>query len=803
MLIAILGLGLLGLAAAFGVYRSLSSGLPDIASLRQVEMQEPLYVHAADGKLMAVFGETRRYPIDIADLPEQVKRAFVAAEDSDFYKHGGIDPKGISRAVWQVLTKREGRVAGGSTITQQVARQFFLSNDYSYVRKAREMLLAMRIEKMLTKDQILELYLNKSFFGNRAYGIAAAAEYYYGKPVKELSLLETATLVSSLKFPSSGNPISNPERNRQRSMYVVDRMLEDGYITPEQAQQARAEPPHAAPHEPPVEFYAPYVAEMVRQEMLARYGEDVFNRGYHVYTTIDADAQAAADRAIIDGLSVYDHRHGWHGVERHVEIPGDAGTTELARHLTGIPAQGALLPAIVAGTASDGSARAVLANGAEITLKPRDADWLSKSPAALLARGDVIRVKSIEAGHFVIDQVPRAQAALVSIDADTGALRALVGGYNYAGNKFNRATQARRQPGSSFKPFVYAASFDKGFNPASIVLDAPVMFRDRVGHTWQPQNDDGEFRGPMRLREALVQSRNLVSVRLLDSIGVDYARKYISSHFGFVEADLPPNLSMSLGAASLTPLSIARGYAVFANGGSLVTPWFIDTVKDRDGKVLFKETPAIACRGCGTSGSTDAPASASDVVDGFNFGATSAPPATAQARQAAEPEPNAMPATAAAQPVRRAPLVADPRTMYQLVSMMRDVVLRGTGTAAKVLGREDIGGKTGSTNNHRDAWFSGFGGPYATTVWVGRDDFSSLGYREYGGKAALPIWVDYMRVALKDKPIRENTPPEGMVQATLNGATEWVKTEDLDRIHDDAYDSPQTNTSDDAAFDIF
>ena len=308
----------------------------------------------------------------------------------------------------------------------------------------------------------------------------------------------------------------------------------------------------------------------------------------------------------------------------------------------------------------------------------------------------------------------------------------------------------------------------------------------------------------MRLREALVQSRNLVSVRLLDSIGVDYARKYISSHFGFTEADLPPNLSMSLGAASLTPLSIARGYAVFANGGSLVTPWFIDTVKDRDGKVLFKEVPATACHGCGSANSNaDATASASDVVDGFNFGAVAAPSATAQAKPATEAKPNAMPATTQAPAARRAPLVADPRTMYQLVSMMRDVVLRGTGTAAKVLGREDIGGKTGSTNNHRDAWFSGFGGPYATTVWVGRDDFSSLGYREYGGKAALPIWIDYMRVALKDKPIRENTPPEGMVQATLNGATEWVKTEDLDRIHDDAYDSPQTNTSDDAAFDIF
>jgi penicillin-binding protein 1A len=452
----------------------------------------------------------------------------------------------------------------------------------------------MRIEKMLSKDEILELYLNKSFFGNRAYGIAAAAEFYYGKPVKELSLLETATLVSSLKFPSSGNPISNPERNRQRSMYVVDRMLEDGYITPAQAQQARAEPPHAAPHEPPVEFDAPYVAEMVRQEMLSRYGEDVFNRGYHVHH----------DRCRCPGrCRPRDHRRlvglrpssrlAWRGATRgnprrcgdHRTGPpsgrhsrtGRAAAGHRCRH--GIrwqrPCRARQRVRNHAQTARCGLAEQI-AGGASGTRRHHSG-------------------QAGEAGRFVLDQVPRAQAALVSIDADTGALRALVGGYSYAGNKFNRATQARRQPGSSFKPFVYAAAFDKGFNPASIVLDAPVMFRDRVGHTWQPQNDDGEFRGPMRLREALVQSRNLVSVRLLDSIGVDYARKYISSHFGFTEADLPPNLSMSLGAASLTPLSMARG-AVFANGGSLVTPWFIDTVKDRDGKVLFKEVPATACR---------------------------------------------------------------------------------------------------------------------------------------------------------------------------------------------------------------
>jgi penicillin-binding protein 1A len=403
----------------------------------------------------------------------------------------------------------------------------------------------------------------------------------------------------------------------------------------------------------------------------------------------------------------------------------------------------------------------------------------------------------------------------------TGAIRALSGGYSFAGNKFNRATQAKRQPGSSFKPFVYAASFERGFNPASIVLDAPVVFRDRVGHLWRPQNDTGNFAGPMRLREAMVQSRNLVSVRLLDAIGVDYARRFIS-HFGFGEKELPPNLSMSLGTASLTPLSVARGYAVFANGGFRVTPWFIDTVKDRNGAVVFKEKPATGCHGCGgaataAGGQVKAP---SAVVDGFDLGP--APGAAPEPAAAAKP---AAAASADAPPRKQidtanmllAPRAIDERIAYQIVSILRDVVQRGTGTAAKVLGREDIGGKTGSTNDHRDAWFSGFGGPYVTTVWVGRDDFKSLGYREYGGKAALPIWIDYMRVALKDTPVQPNVPPDGMVKVAVGaggrlipggegGVTEWVKAEDLERMEADidyGPSNPGENAASEESFDIF
>ena len=791
---------ILALAGAVGLgvlYYTVSSKVPDVQALRNVELQEPLYIYASDGRLMGLYGEIRRYPVQIDQVPARVKQAFIAAEDSKFYEHKGIDPTGIARAVWQIVSRKEGRVAGGSTITQQVARQWFLSSEYSYTRKLVEMMLAVRIEKMLTKDEILELYLNKSFFGNRSYGVAAAAEYYYGKTLDQLTLAETATLVSALKFPSSGNPISNPGRNQQRSAYVVERMREDGYVTAAEAAQAKAEPMHAKPHERPVEVYAPYVAEMVRQDMIARFGPEALTKGYHVTTTLDATLQAAANDAVRDGLGLYDHRHGWNGIERHFDVSADADAAALASHLRGIPAQNGLIPTVVARTHDDGSATVVTADGRETTLPAAASKWTGRTPAKLFKRGDLARIKAgKEPGSFLVDQIPRAQAALVSLDANNGAVRALVGGYSFAGNKFNRATQARRQPGSSFKPFLYAASFEKGFNPASIVLDAPVVFRDRRGHMWRPQNDGGGFRGPMRLREALVQSRNLVSVRLLDGIGVPFARTYISQ-FGFDEAELPPNLSMSLGTASLTPLSVARGYAVFANGGSRVTPWFIDEVKDREGNVVFKENPAVACRGCG-QGAHGGGAPASQVVDGFNFG----PAATTAAAKPAEAKPKAEEKPADPNAVT-APRAIDERTAYQLVSMMRDVVQRGTGTAAKVLGREDVGGKTGSTNDHRDAWFGGFGAQYATVVWVGRDNFQSLGYREYGGKAALPIWIDYMRVALKDKPVALNDPPDGMVQATLNGVTEWVKVEDMDRIQDYDLYGPEDAVPDEEAFDIF
>ena len=535
----------------------------------------------------------------------------------------------------------------------------------------------------------------------------------------------------------------------------------------------------------------------------------MLTKGYHVTTSIDPALQAAADKAVVDGMRVYDHRHGWRKPEQKVEIPADADAKSIGKLLRSIPPQGGLLPAVVTGSGGNGL-QVVLADGSELTLGGTATSWTGKSGQALAQRGDVVRVRRTNldkpdaAPVWAIDQIPRAQTALVSLDADNGAVRALVGGYSYAGNKFNRATQAKRQPGSSFKPFLYAAAFERGFNPASIVLDAPVVFKDRAGHMWRPQNDGGNFAGPMRVREALVQSRNLVSVRLLDAIGVDYARRYIS-HFGFDEKSLPPNLSMSLGTASLTPLSVARGYTAFANGGFLVTPWFIDSVRDRDGKELFKEKPATACPYCAVA-SVPGQASATVVqtkVDGFDLGPTGSAPADAgKPTQTAISRPK--PAKPADPSMIVAPRAIDPRVAWQLQSMMRDVVKRGTATDARVLGREDVGGKTGSTNDHRDAWFSGFGGRYATTVWVGRDDFKSLGYREYGGKAALPIWINYMKVALKEQPERDLDPPEGMVQIKANGVVEWLKVEDEERMLSELDIAPEQDAQpDEEAFDIF
>ena len=800
-----LGLGILALGI---LYWLVAPRLPDVQQLRHVALQVPLSVYSRDGKLIAQFGETRRYPVKVDKIPLPVKQAFIAIEDARFYQHQGLDYRGISRAIWLLATTDNARVPGGSTITQQVAKNFYLSSEYSYSRKLMEMLLALKMERELSKDEILELYLNKIFFGNRAYGVAAAAEYYFGKPLDQLTLAESAALAATPKYPSSGNPIINPSRNIARRNYVLQRMREVGFITAAQERGAQSEPSRASPHEPKVELDAPYLAEMVRRAMVDRYGDESETSGFRVYTTIKSSDQVAAADAVRNGLVEYDRRHGWRGAEAHLDIAADEPEqtmrARLRRYLfiAGMPV--ALVTAV-----SGGSATAVMIAGDPVMLDSQSSKWTGRSPAALLKRGDVIRVSAgAKPGQFDLAQVPRAESALVSLQPEDGAVRALVGGLSFSRSKFNRATQAHRQPGSSFKPFLYSAGFERGYTPASIVLDAPVLFRDRVGHVWRPQNDDGKFYGPMRLREALVQSRNLVSVRLLDAIGVDFARKYITQ-FGFKLESLPPNLSMALGTASLTPMSIARGYTVFANGGFLVEPYFIARVVDRNGVVIAFTHPPRACRTCPQRLAGEARAAV--VVDDFDFSA-GGPGATAGGTPGKPDSTFVGPLLESL-----APRAIDERTAFLASSLMRDVVLRGTATAAKVLERADIGGKTGSTNDHRDAWFSGFGGDLVTTVWVGKDNFESLGYREYGGKAALPIWIRFMGSALKDVPLIDQTPPSGIVTVSVNRSTgglvpegtpgalvDFFKSEDYDRIIAGGYNQQDLGEANDTeAFDIF
>lgn len=796
LLLAGLALGLLGAITVGTLIWMAWPQLPDMAELRRVELQLPMRVESADGRLIALYGETRRFPTPIEQIPPKVRKAFLAAEDARFYEHAGLDFIGIGRAVWLLISTDRARVPGGSTITQQVARGFYLTTEYSIVRKLHEMLLAVKMERVLEKDEILELYLNKIFFGHRAYGVAAAAAFYYGKTLDQLTLAEAAMLAGIPKFPSTANPVSNPERAMERrNYYVLPRMRELGYISEAEFQAALAEPNNARPHEPPVEVDAPHLAELVRQEMEARFGGEALTAGFRVVTTVRADEQNAAVAAVRNGLLAYDRRRSWRGAEGRIENTAELEPVQLERALADFPTIPDLPPAVV--LAVETSRVRLHAHGREaVEIGVEDLAWTRRGGRPL-AVGDVVRL--FHPGGEVaprLAQLPEAQAALVSIDAANGAVHALVGGFSYALNKFNRATQAQRQPGSSFKPFVFAAAFERGYSPASIVVDAPVVFRDRAGNVWRPQNHEEDFAGPMRLREAMVQSRNLVSVRLLDAVGVPFTQNFIA-RFGFPPESLPPNLSMSLGTSSLTPMAMTTGFAAFENSGHRVQPWIIARVYDRNGVVVMESHPPIACVDC--SDTVGGPGTSGALVDGFNFGAT--PVASAPAPTSTTPT-SALPVLAGQGPdlpgppeQRWAPRAIDPRTAFQMRSMLIDAVRRGTGTAARSLGRPDVGGKTGSTNDHRDAWFAGFGGGLATTVWVGRDDFAPLGRGEYGGRAALPIWIDYMAVALADAPVREMPLPEGLLALTIDpasgallpdgspgGIIDYLRPEDRDRL---------------------
>jgi penicillin-binding protein 1A len=808
--------------------------LPSVTVLKDYHMQVPLRVLSADGKLIASFGETRRIPVTIADVPARLKHAVLSAEDADFYHHPGVDWHGIARAGWHVIVTGGDKGPGGSTITQQVARNFFLSPEKLYSRKLTEIFIALRIEHELSKDQILELYLNKMFLGHRSYGVGAAAAYYYGKTLNQLTVAECALIASTFQLPSAVNPINNPTRAIARRNWVLREMLRHQYITKAEYQQAIAEPNHAHAHEQPIEVDAPYIAEMVRRQVLDRLGNDALTEGYVVRTTIVGSRQQAAVQALRDGLVAYDHRHGWRGPEAHQDLPDSAGVQDYQRVLSSYASLSGMQPGLV--TSSDATgAEVYLANADKVKLdlaavrwaRPHiDDDHVGATPRSVdhvLKRGDIIRLSRNPKGDWQLDQIPAAQAALTSINPEDGAIQALVGGFNFGRSKFNRAVMAARQPGSSFKPYLYSAGFEKGFTPASIINDAPLALPDPSlpEGIWTPANDDSKFEGPMRLREALIESKNLVSVRLLDAIGVRYAREY-ATRFGFSLDALPSNLTMALGTASVSPMSMARGYAVFANGGYLVTPYFISEIDDRDGKPVYLANPARACRDCQErllDTSPPGPPPANMIKTPANDIASAGSSAPAESSSVDGMGVAVLPADVhdeATHPPVLAPRVIGPRNDYLITSLMKDVIRapHGTGGAARVLNRTDLAGKTGSTNDHRDAWFVGFNTDLATAVWVGFDDYASLGRGEFGAKAALPIWIDYMGAVLKGLPPGSLPMPPGISTVLINSdsglpttasdpnsMSEIFKVEDVDRLRTQAAQKKQQDQ--DHAYDIF
>ncbi len=598
----------LGLATIFITYLIVSKDLPDVETLRDIQLQVPLRVYTSDGKLISVFGEKRRIPVQIEEMPVYLKNAFIAGEDARFRVHPGVDYQGISRAVWTLVTTGEKSV-GGSTITQQLARNFFLTLEKTFTRKIKEIFLALKIERELSKDEILELYLNKILLGHRAYGVGAAADVYYGKPVSELSLAQCAMLAALPKAPSRINPITSPERAMNRRDYVLGRMLELDFINDDEYQQAISERNTAFYHGATTEVSAPYLAEMVRKEMLARFGQSAYTGGYEVYTTINSGFQTTANQAVIDGLEEYDHRHGYRGAEAHFDLEENTTTDAWDEILRPYKPVAGLVPGLVIEVDED-VALVYQVDGQTIALTLADMLWARKfisrervgfepkSVGDVLQAGDIIRTRLRDEGQRELAQLPEPEALLISISPRDGSIKALVGGYDYTRSKFNRVVQSRRQPGSGFKPFIYSAALAKGKTTASIVNDAPIVFSDaELERDWKPQNYSEKFFGPTRLREAMVNSRNLVSIRLLREIGIPYATGHISS-FGFDPAELPGNLSMALGSASLAPISIVRGYAAFANGGYLIDPYFIERIVDARGIVRFATSPKVVCEEC-------------------------------------------------------------------------------------------------------------------------------------------------------------------------------------------------------------
>lgn len=711
----VLGFATLGTAIALAWPK-----LPSLESLTDYRPRIPLRVYTSDGYLLGEFGEERRAFVKIDQVPQTLKNAILAAEDERFYEHAGVDPVGIVRAALANLASG-GRGQGASTITMQVARNFFLSREKTYNRKLYEILLAVKIERNLTKDQILEIYINQIFLGHRAYGFAAAARTYFDKAIGELTLSEAAMLAGLPKAPSAYNPISNLPRATNRQRYVLRRMLEAGFIDNDVYQTAAGNAVKVATSRPADRpESADFVAEMARQIAVEQFGEDAYHLGIKIITTVSSTDQAAALHALRQGALAYDRRHGYRGPEAFVNLDssGETDIDTLADQLDEFPNFGELASALVL-ESSPKKVRA-FTNNQIITITDGGLSFAApmladRAPQARRIRpGAIIRVRKIDDKNWEILQLPEVEAALVSIDAATGAVRALVGGFDFNRNKFNHATQAYRQPGSSFKPFIYSAALERGYSPSSYVDDAPLYFPAEVtgSKAWEPQNYDNKFDGPMTLRDALTRSKNMVSIRLLQSITPEYAQDYIT-RFGFEPARHPAFLTMALGAGATTPWQLAAGYAVFANGGFKVEPFIVKEIIDGQGRTVAKVDPPVAGRS--------------------------------------------------------APRVIDPRNAWLVDSMLQDVVSRGTAVRAKALRRQDLAGKTGTTNDYVDAWFAGYSPDIVAVSWVGFGQPRNLGRGETGSRAALPIWINYMRTALKDVPEKARALPPGLLPVSLPG----------------------------------
>ncbi len=759
---------LLGILAVVGMYLYVKPSLPDVQSLREVKLQQPMRVLTRDGKLITQFGEKRRIPVTYDEIPLQMIHAFIAAEDDRFFVHPGVDYRGILRAVWVLSTTGEKRV-GGSTITMQVAREFYLTRKKDYMRKVREIFLALKIEQEMSKEEIITLFLNKTFLGHRAYGVSAAARVYYGKVPQDLNLAEIATIAGIPQAPSRLNPVSNPEASKKRRAYVLRRMLEQDYITQAEHDEANLAPIETYVHSAEIEVEAPYVAEMVRNQALELYGDAIYSDGYQIITSLDSTLQNTGNISLRKALHDYDERHGFRRLAGQLNLPSDIeamSDTDWRKLLADYPDIGFLKGMLVLSIEND-IAELVDINGQRHQLTKEAITWAKpkinrdrvgeepKQLSDLMNPGAVIYVREVSNKEgeksLRLAQSPEPDAALIALDPNDGAILALIGGYDFVKSKFNRVTQAQRQPGSSFKPFVYSSALEHGFTPASIFNDAPVVFEDKeLESTWRPQNSSQKFYGPTRMREALTKSRNLVSIRILQEMGITSTVNYLT-RFGFPAENIMKDLSLALGSAAMSPMQMAKAYAIFANGGFRVEPYFIDYIEDSKGERVFEAKPKTACPSCP-----------------LRF-------------KSIDPKLAKLKKKESEKVVRRVLDISDdPESPYAtrvitaenafiVHSMMRDVIRRGTATKAQVLKREDIAGKTGTTNDQRDAWFAGFVPSLVAVSWVGFDDMQKLGSREFGGVAALPMWIDFMDVALKQIPKAsyEELPP-GLILANIN-----------------------------------